>query len=227
MNNQQRNFENSSYSQREFPPFEGASEFQRKDATLEEQPESQRESLPFEGASESQRKSSTLEEQSYPKMSYKCKQEEGHKIPFCCVISIPHGFELVPHCEPKIVYHLDCLATMKETCRKTVQVEDCGDAEVDIHILKVKGCIPFITNIDVEPKCEQEGCSTDPHHKEISISCIESVCIDCILKCSVGCLPDVHLDCHNVRVCNLEMSPFCDGPCQFVKITGDFQLISY
>ncbi|UYX55503.1 ABC transporter permease [Bacillus thuringiensis] len=160
-------------------------------------------------------------------MPYNCKPEEGHKIPFCCVISIPHGFELVPHCAPRIVYHLDCLATMKETCRKTVQVEDCGDAEVDLHILKVKGCIPFIINIDVKPKCEQEGCSTNPHHKEIALSCVDNVCIDCILKCSVRCLPDIHLDCHNVIVCNLEMSPVCEGPCQFVKITGDFQFVSH
>ncbi|WP_042228964.1 ABC transporter permease [Paenibacillus popilliae] len=152
--------------------------------------------------------------------------EKKQKVPFCCVVSIPHGFELVSPAHPKMAYNLDCLATIKETCRKTVQVEDCGHAEVDLHVLKVKGCIPFLINIEVKPKGKREKCFTEPHAKEISLCCEGSVCVDHVLKCSVGSLPDVHIDCQYVTVCDLHLSPAHEGACQFVKITGEFQFYS-
>ncbi|TFZ09475.1 ABC transporter permease [Bacillus cereus] len=152
-----------------------------------------------------------------------CVPETNHKVPFCCVIPIPQGFQLVSDCKPKIVYHVGCLNSIIETCRKTVQVEDCGHAEVNLHILKAKGCISFITNIDVEPVCERKACSTDPHTKEIAICCVENICVDHVLKCSVDCLTHVHFDCHNVMVSDLEMHSFCDTSCHFVKIKGNFQ----
>jgi len=152
-----------------------------------------------------------------------CK--EAHKIPFCCVISIPHGFEVISNYQPKIMYHLGCLAMVKETCRKTVQVDDCGNAEVDLHVLKAKGCIPFIANIVVKPTCEQKGCSTKPHTKEIAISCQSSVFVDLILNCSVDSLPHIHLNCHNVAVCDLQMNPIKEA-CQHINITGSFRFLS-
>jgi len=151
--------------------------------------------------------------------------KEVHKIPFSCVISIPHGFEAISNYQPKIMYHLCCLATVEETCRKTVQVDDCGNAEVDLHVLKAKGCIPFIANIVVKPTCEQKGCSTKSHTKEIAISCQSSVCVDLILNCSVDSLPHVHLNCHNVTVCDLQITPIKEG-CQHVKIKGNFQFLT-
>lgn len=152
--------------------------------------------------------------------------EKKQKVPFCCVVSIPHGFEFVSQSQPKMVYNLDCLATIKETCRKTVQVDDCGHAELDLHVLKVKGCIAFIINIEVKPKGMREKCFTDSHAKEISLSCEGSVCVDHVIKCSVGALPDVHIDCQYVTVCDLQMTPAHEGACQFVKITGEFQFYS-
>ncbi|QTB20770.1 ABC transporter permease [Lysinibacillus sphaericus] len=151
--------------------------------------------------------------------------KESHKIPFCCVISIPHGFEVISNYQPKIMYHLGCLATVEETCRKTVQVDDCGNAEVDLHVLKAKGCIPFIANIVVKPTCEQKGCSAKPHIKEIAISCRNSVCVDLILNCSVDSLSYINLNCHNVVVCDLQMTPIKEA-CQHVKIKGNFQFLS-
>lgn len=60
---------------------------------------------------------------------------------------------------------------------------------MDLHILKVKGCISFIVNVVIHPICEQDGCLTDLHRKEISISCTGSVCVDYVLKCSIKRLP--------------------------------------
>ncbi|MCR8964200.1 ABC transporter permease [Brevibacillus halotolerans] len=149
---------------------------------------------------------------------------EGYqKVPFCCVIPIPHGFELTSYCKPKLVYLLNCVGLVTETCRKTVKVDDCGNAEVDLHMLKVKGCIPFIANVKVKPICEQTGCSSEHHSKEISICCSESVCVDHVLKCSVERIPHHHLDCHNVVVCDLKTIPIREDHCQFVKIMGNFQ----
>ncbi|WP_429797324.1 ABC transporter permease [Brevibacillus laterosporus] len=155
--------------------------------------------------------------------SHQGMSEENHKIPFCCLISIPHGFELTSYCKPKMVYHLNCLGLVRETCRKTVKVDDCGHAEVDLHMLKVKGCIPFIANVEVKPICEQTGCSSDPHVKEISICCTESVCVDHVLKCSVECIPHHHLNCNNVVVCDLQAIPISEDNCRFVKVIGNFQ----
>ncbi|MEC2710016.1 ABC transporter permease [Bacillus thuringiensis] len=153
-----------------------------------------------------------------------CSTEEERQIPFCCVISVPHGFQPVPYCKPKLVYNLSCLGTVKETCRKIIQVDDCGQTEIDLHILKVKGCISFLVNIEVEPTCERDVCSSIPDTKEMILSCEGTVCVDHIIKCSVDCLPDVCLDCENILVSDLQVQPICEDECHFVKVTGYFQL---
>ncbi|KAB2421877.1 MULTISPECIES: ABC transporter permease [Bacillus cereus group] len=146
------------------------------------------------------------------------------KVSFCCVIPIPNGFELVPHCYPKVAYSLECLAICKDVCRKTVPVEGCGQAEIDLHVLKVKGCIPYIVNIEVRPTCEWKGCSTDSHSKEITLCCKESVCIDEVLQCSVHCVDSIDLNCENVKVCDLSIQiSDCMNSCHLAKISGYFQ----
>ncbi|PGG90770.1 hypothetical protein CON73_15240 [Bacillus toyonensis] len=47
-----------------------------------------------------------------------CFEEVNTKIPFCCAVNIPHGFAHVPNGTHKIVYNLDCVSVVKETCRK-------------------------------------------------------------------------------------------------------------
>ncbi|EEM55954.1 ABC transporter permease [Bacillus thuringiensis] len=155
-----------------------------------------------------------------------CTIEEERKIPFCCVIPLPHGFRLVPYCKPQLVYNIGCLGTTKEMCRKTIQVEDCGQTEIDLHILKAKGCISFLVNIDVEPVCEKDVCSSAPHTKEMILCCEGTVCVDQTLKCSINCLPDTHLDCEHVQVCDLQAKPICEDCCHFIKVTGYFQICS-
>lgn len=55
------------------------------------------------------------------------------------MVQVPHGFQYVPSSAPKIAYNLDCLSVVEESCRKTIQVEDCGTVEVTLNLLKVVG----------------------------------------------------------------------------------------
>ncbi|MED3220859.1 ABC transporter permease [Bacillus thuringiensis] len=161
------------------------------------------------------------DEHSSIELSYNRSKNIQHKVPFCCTISVPKGWEVLSACHPKIVYQLDCLSIIKETCRKTVEVKDCGQTEIDVNVLKIKGCISFLMNIEVNPKDEQCICFADSDNQDIALCCKDTVCVDHVLQCSVGPL---HLNCHNVTVCDVKVVPVCDEACQFVKVTGNFQL---
>ncbi|ALL11845.1 hypothetical protein BTXL6_11285 [Bacillus thuringiensis] len=67
------------------------------------------------------------------------------------------------------------MGTTKEICKKIIQIGDCGEAEIDLHLLKVKGCISFIVNFEMEPQYEKSICPTNQHKKGIVINCIKFV----------------------------------------------------
>ncbi|ETE88269.1 ABC transporter permease [Bacillus thuringiensis] len=163
------------------------------------------------------------DEHSSIELSYGNSKNQKHKVPFYCTISVPKGWEVLSECQPKIVYQLDCLSIIKETCRKVVEVKDCGQTEIDVNVLKIKGCISLLINIEVRPKGERCVCFTDSHNQDIALCCKDTVCVDHVLQCSVGHLPPLQLNCHNVTVCDVKVVPICDEACQFVKVTGDFQ----
>lgn len=150
-------------------------------------------------------------------------QEFSHKVPFGYVISIPQGFQLVPSCKPQMAYCLEYVRIINEPYQKMVQVERNDSVGVDLHILKVKGCISVLINIEVEPIRGQTGYSTEIHTNRIAISCAEKVSIDHVLKCSTKRFPNIDLGCRNIIVSELQMMPICDGFCYFVRITGTFQ----
>ncbi|MED2984692.1 ABC transporter permease [Bacillus thuringiensis] len=150
-------------------------------------------------------------------------QEFSHKVPFGYVISIPKGFQLVPSCKPKMAYCLEYAGIINEPYQKMVQVEINDSVGVDLHILKVKGCISVLINIEVEPIRGQTGFSTEIHTNRIAISCAEKVCIDHAVKCSTTRFTNIDLNYRNIIVSELQMMPICDGFCYFVRITGAFQ----
>ncbi|WP_142341691.1 hypothetical protein [Bacillus cereus] len=105
------------------------------------------------------------------------------------MVQVPHGFQYVPNSAPKIAYNLNCLSVVEESCRKTIQVEDCGPVEVTLNLLKVVGCIPYIANATVEGECGKE-CEYDGNGRhQVSVCCSGNICIDNVLKCSIECLP--------------------------------------
>ncbi|MEH7219488.1 hypothetical protein [Bacillus toyonensis] len=162
-----------------------------------------------------------LSEDSVDKESkHECYEEVNTKVPFCCTVNVPHGFEYVPNGTHKIAYNLDCVSVVKEKCRKTIQVDGCGPVEVTLNLLKVVGCIPYIANATVAGECGS-NCDYDPHGKHhISICCSDSICVDNVLKCSIECLPHYKIDCHNVVVSDFKVTPLQDKGCHMLQFTG-------
>ncbi|PHG14136.1 ABC transporter permease [Bacillus toyonensis] len=149
-----------------------------------------------------------------------CCEEVKTKIPFCCTIQVPHGFQYVPNEPPNIAYALDCLSVITETCRKTIHVDDCGPVEVTLNLLKVVGCIPYIVNATVEGDCGKD-CTCNPNGKhQIRVCCSDSICVNNVLKCSLECVPHHTIDCHNVVVTDLKVTPRQEHGYQLLQITG-------
>ncbi|WP_141402267.1 ABC transporter permease [Bacillus cereus] len=151
------------------------------------------------------------------------------KVPFCCIFQVPHGFQYVPHSAPKIAYNLDCLSVVEESCRKTIQVEDCGPVEVKLSLLKVVGCISYIANATVEGECGKD-CDYDANgHHWTNVCCSGSICVDNVLKCSIECLPHYTINCHNVVVSDFTVKPVHNYGCEMLQFTGtiEFKHIPY
>ncbi|OUB14056.1 hypothetical protein BK708_26030 [Bacillus thuringiensis serovar yunnanensis] len=160
---------------------------------------------------------------------HECYEEVNTKVPFCCTVNVPHGFEYVPNGTHKIAYTLDCVSVVAEKCRKTIQVDGCGPVEVTLNLLKVIGCIPYIANATVEGDCGN-NCECDPHGKHhISVCCSESICVDNVIKCSIECLPHYKINCHNVVVSDFKVTPLQDHGCHMLQFTGmiEFKHIPY
>ncbi|WP_141543555.1 hypothetical protein [Bacillus toyonensis] len=158
-----------------------------------------------------------------------CCEEVNTKISFCCMVQVPHSFQYVPNSEPKISYNLDCLSVVKESCRKMIQVEDCGPVEVTLNLLKIVGCMPYIANATVEGECGKGcDCDTSGHH-QVSLCCSGSICIDTVLKCSIECLPNYTINCHNVVISDFTVKPVHDHGCEMLQFTGtiEFKHIPY
>ncbi|PEA06277.1 hypothetical protein, partial [Bacillus cereus] len=147
-------------------------------------------------------------------------EEVNTNIPFCCVVTVPHGFEYVPNGTHKIAYNLDCVSVVEETCRKTIQVDGCGPVEVTLNLLKVVGCIPYLVNAMVEGACGS-NCDCDSHGKHhISVCCSGSICVENVLKCSIEGLPHYKMNCHNVVVSDFKVTPLQNHGCHTLQFTG-------
>ncbi|PFK21664.1 ABC transporter permease [Bacillus cereus] len=149
-----------------------------------------------------------------------CLEEVNPKIPFCCTVNFPHGFQYVPNETHKIAYNLDCISVVEEKCRKIIQVDGCGPVEVTLNLLKVVGCIPYITNATVEGQCGS-NCECNPHGKHsISVCCSGSICVNNVLKCSIECLPHYEIDCHHVVISDFTVKQLQEQGCQMLQFTG-------
>ncbi|PEJ82195.1 hypothetical protein COL52_30965 [Bacillus toyonensis] len=106
-----------------------------------------------------------------------CCEEVNTKALFCCRVQVPHSFPYMPNSASKIAYNLDCLSVVEESCRKTIQVEDCGAVEVKLNLLKVVGFIPYIANATVEGEHGKE-CDYDANGRhQVSVCCNGSIFI--------------------------------------------------
>ncbi|WP_324656835.1 hypothetical protein [Bacillus cereus] len=154
----------------------------------------------------------------------KSKSEKKHQVPFQCMVSIPTGFQLQNSSTPKIVYDISHLSMTKEMCKRVIDVDDCGQVEIDLHVLKIKGVLSFIVNIPIEPLSMEHVYTTNGRDTSIFLSCQETVYVDQILKYSVNQLPYYVMDGHHIQVQDLHIK-FMKENLQTVQILGLFTFL--
>lgn len=147
--------------------------------------------------------------------------EKNHVLPFSILVNIPKGFHIQKQTDPKLVYDLSYLSMTKEICKKSIEVDHCGCVDVDLHVLKIKGCLSFLLNLCIEPIHKQKICSTDAKDDSIFLCCQDTLYVDHILKYSVGKLPYYVIDEDHIQVRKLEIQVLDDSP-QVAKISGIF-----
>ncbi|MEB8903988.1 hypothetical protein P4G79_28445, partial [Bacillus cereus] len=74
-----------------------------------------------------------------------------HQLPFQCIVSLPSGFQIEKPNDLKLVYDVSHLSMTKDTCKKRIEIDECGQVEIDLQVLKIKGVLSFIGNFSIEP----------------------------------------------------------------------------
>ncbi|MED1640819.1 hypothetical protein P4V01_28495 [Bacillus thuringiensis] len=149
------------------------------------------------------------------------KGKKNHTVPFQCMVSIPTGFQLQKPNTPKLVYDVSHLSMAKEMCKRTIDVEDCGQIEIDLHVLKIKGVLPFIVNVSIEPLSMEHVYTSSGRDTAIFLSCQETVYVDHILKYSVDHVPYYVIDGHHIQVRDVSIKLLEENP-QTAQISGVF-----
>ncbi|MGG0314135.1 hypothetical protein ABEY53_22020 [Bacillus mycoides] len=152
-------------------------------------------------------------------------QKKKHLITFNSMIKIPTEYKLVSAEIINFLYNLNNLSIVQEMGKKTVIVDECGETDLDLYMLKAKGNISFISNIAVEPKIEYESKIglLDYSMQNIILSITENIPIDTILKYSLTPLKYHSVDTHHVKIKHIELSPFSSSDPNLYKILGEFQ----
>ncbi|QWH75526.1 hypothetical protein EXW59_01390 (plasmid) [Bacillus mycoides] len=157
---------------------------------------------------------SHLQQTTYP-------NEKNHILPFSVIINLPKGFHIQKQRDPKLVYDLSYLSMSKEICKKSIEVDNCGYVDVDLHVLKIKGCLSFLLNVCIEPIHKQKMCSTDHKDDTIFLCAQDTLYVDHVLKYSVGKLPYYVINEEHVQVRKLEIQ-MLEGSHHTAKISGEF-----
>ncbi|HDR6319133.1 TPA: hypothetical protein QCU53_006101 [Bacillus thuringiensis] len=148
-------------------------------------------------------------------------QEKNHRVPFSVVLNIPKGFQIQKETNPKFIYDLSHLSMIKETCKKSIEVDNCGYVDIDLHALKIKGCLSLLLNLYIEPICESKIFTKNSKDGSIALSYQETLHVDHVVKYSVGRLPYYVIDDEHVQIHHLEIQVFNEN-IQIAKIAGEF-----
>lgn len=78
--------------------------------------------------------------------SFTDPNDKNYRLPFSVIMNIPKGFQLKKQ-DPTLVYDVSYLSMTKETCEKSIEVDNCGNVEVDLHANQAiyNICIPQVT----------------------------------------------------------------------------------
>ncbi|MDY7965718.1 hypothetical protein [Bacillus thuringiensis] len=148
-------------------------------------------------------------------------KEKNHRLPFSVVLNIPKGFQIQKEIDPKLMYDLNHLSMIKETCKKSIEVDNCGHVDVDLHALKIKGCLSFLLNLYVEPIHESKICTKNTRDGSIALFYQETLYVDHVVKYSVGRLPYYVIDDEHIHIRHLEIKVL-DENCEMAKVSGEF-----
>ncbi|MGE6619162.1 hypothetical protein [Bacillus mycoides] len=147
--------------------------------------------------------------------------EKNHILPFSVILNLPKGFHIQKQIQPKLVYNLSYLSMSKEICKKSIEVDNCGYVDVDLHVLKIKGCLSFLLNVCMEPIHKQKMCSTDHKNDFIFLCAQDTLYVDHILKYSIDTLPYYVIDEDHIQVRKLEIE-MLEHSHRIAKISGEF-----
>ncbi|EXY05068.1 hypothetical protein P4I81_05415 [Bacillus cereus] len=144
-----------------------------------------------------------------------------HQLPFQCIVSLPSGFQIEKPNDLKLVYDVSHLSMTKDTCKKRIEIDECGQVEIDLQVLKIKGVLSFIGNFSIEPILCENMYTTVNRDPSICLSFQDTVYVDHILKYSVLQLPYYVIDGEHIQVRDLQIKLMKENP-QSAQISGLF-----
>ncbi|WP_369812002.1 hypothetical protein [Bacillus mycoides] len=141
-------------------------------------------------------------------------------VSFCCMVHVPHGFLYVPNGTRKLAYSLSGLSIVKETCQKTITVDNCGPVDITLNLLKVVGSIPYTVNAQVQGECGEKYGASQGRDNQIELGHTGYIPVNTVLKFSVANLPDYQIEENNIVVSALDVVPVQEQDNQFLRFTG-------
>ncbi|MGG1148178.1 hypothetical protein, partial [Bacillus wiedmannii] len=120
----------------------------------------------------------------------------------------------------KFAYSLSGVSIVKETCQKTIKVDNCGPVDVTLNLLKVVGSIPYMVNAQVLGECGEKYGANQGRDNQIELSHTGHIPVNTVLKFSVASLPDYQVDEKNIVISAFDVTPVQEQDNQFLRFTG-------
>lgn len=151
--------------------------------------------------------------------------EQGgkQKLSFQSIFELPKGYRFPVLEATNFVYNLTSLYIIQEKCKKLVRVENYGQTEVDLHVLKLKGGISFITNIHIEPEGQFPSKIGSLHPAPIQISIVDMIAVDHVLKYSFRPLLNHNVDTNHIQITDIQIIPVSESEGNLYKLCGTFR----
>ncbi|MES1053197.1 hypothetical protein FOA24_29720 [Bacillus thuringiensis] len=150
-------------------------------------------------------------------------EQVNNHISFCSIVHIPDGFVYVPNGKQKIVYNLSQLSVIKETCQKTISLENCGPVDVTLNLLKVVGSIPYMVSATVQGECGKQYGENTQSTNGIELSYTSHMSVDSVLKLSVAELPAYQIREQSLGVSHFQVVPVQEQGSNFLRFTGTME----
>ncbi|OUB46409.1 hypothetical protein BK741_18755 [Bacillus thuringiensis serovar iberica] len=147
------------------------------------------------------------------------EQVQSH-VSFCSIVPVPQGFLYVPAGTRKVAYNLSGLSVVKETCQKTITVDNCGPVDVALNLLKVVGSIPYLVNAQVQGECGEKQGGQTGRDNQIELSHTGHIQVNTVLKFSVATLPEYQIREENISISAFEVTPVQEQGNYFLRFTG-------